>query len=130
MRLNQLLKNPRISKETINRTPDLKQNPQKKGTCTKVFIMHPRKPNSANRKVARVKIGKNTRRLITAYIPGIGHNLKEYSTVLIRGGRAKDLPGVKYTLVRGKYDFEPCFSRKTSRSQYGLKRKKEEIKKK
>ena len=130
MRLNQLLKNPRTSKETINRTPDLKQNPQKKGTCTKVFIMHPRKPNSANRKVARVKIGKNTRRLITAYIPGIGHNLKEYSTVLIRGGRAKDLPGVKYTLIRGKYDFEPCLSRKTSRSQYGLKRKKEEIKKK
>jgi len=129
MRLHQLIKDPRQKKIKINRTPDLKGNPQRKGTCTKIFIMHPRKPNSANRKVARIKIGKTTRRLLTTYIPGIGHSLKEYSTVLMRGGRAKDLPGVKYTLIRGKYDFEPCFSRKTSRSQYGLKKKKEVIKK-
>jgi len=120
--LLQLLTNPRLRKHHINRTPDLKKNPQKKGTCTKIFIMHPRKPNSANRKVARIKLGKFSRRILTAYIPGIGHNLKEYSTVLMRGGRVKDLPGVKYTLIRGKYDFEPWFSRITSRSQYGTKR--------
>jgi len=124
MRLLQLLENPRKKKKRKNRTPDLKKNPQKKGTCTKVFIMHPRKPNSANRKVARVRIGRFSRRLLLTYIPGIGHNLKEYSSVLMAGGRAKDLPGVKYSLIRGKYDFEPLLNRKTSRSKYGSKKKK------
>lgn len=94
--------------------------PQKKGICVRVFLRTPKKPNSALRKVARVRLSNN--RIVTAYIPGEGHNLQEYSTVLMRGGRVKDLPGVKYHLVRGKFDFAGIKNRKTSRSKYGTKK--------
>ena len=94
--------------------------PQKKGICVRVFLRTPKKPNSALRKVARVLLSNN--RIVTAYIPGEGHNLQEYSTVLMRGGRVKDLPGVKYHLVRGKFDFAGIKNRKTSRSKYGTKK--------
>jgi small subunit ribosomal protein S12 len=95
--------------------------PQKKGICLKLIIKTPKKPNSALRKIVKLKISNN--RIIFAYIPGIGHNLLEYSTVLMRGGRIKDLPGVKYKLIRGKYDFLGVKNRITSRSKYGTKKK-------
>jgi small subunit ribosomal protein S12 len=98
----------------------LQNCPQKKGICVRVFLRTPKKPNSALRKVARVRLSNN--RIVTAYIPGEGHNLQEYSTVLMRGGRVKDLPGVKYHLVRGKFDFAGIKNRKTSRSKYGTKK--------
>ena len=95
-------------------------NPQKKGVCTKIFLRTPKKPNSALRKLARERLTNGKR--ISAYIPGEGHNLQEYSTVLVRGGRVKDLPGIKYHLIRGKLDFSGLKNRKTSRSKYGTKR--------
>ena len=95
-------------------------NPQKRGVCVQVKTMTPKKPNSALRKVARVRL--SNRQEVTAYIPGEGHNLAEHSIVLIRGGRVKDLPGVKYHVVRGKYDCAGVTGRKTSRSKYGTKR--------
>jgi len=94
---------------------------KKKGMCTKLVLRTPKKPNSAMRKLAKLKLTNGKR--IYAYIPGEGHNLKPYSTVLIRGGRVKDLPGIKYHIIRGKLDFEPLKTRKTSRSKYGLKKK-------
>ena len=94
-------------------------NPMKRGVCTVVRTMTPKKPNSALRKVARVRLSNKTE--VTAYIPGIGHNLAEHSIVLVRGGRVKDLPGVKYHIVRGKYDTSGTDARKTSRSKYGTK---------
>jgi small subunit ribosomal protein S12 len=97
-------------------------NPQKRGVCTVVKTMTPKKPNSALRKVARVRL--SNRQEITAYIPGEGHNLAEHSIVLVRGGRVKDLPGVKYHIIRGKYDTQGVTDRKTSRSKYGTKRAK------
>ncbi|HAU99054.1 MAG: 30S ribosomal protein S12 [Microgenomates group bacterium GW2011_GWF2_45_18] len=97
-------------------------NPQKRGVCTVVKIMTPKKPNSAQRKVARVRL--SNRQEVTAYIQGEGHNLAEHSIVLVRGGRVKDLPGVKYHIVRGKYDCAGVEKRKTSRSKYGTKRPK------
>lgn len=109
----------RKKKLSKNKTPALKGNPQKKGVCAKIFIRTPKKPNSAQRKVAKVKL--NTNKRVEAYIPGEGHNLQEYSIVLFRGGRVKDLPGVKYHLIRGKYDFQGVKSRKTGRSLYGTK---------
>jgi len=93
---------------------------KKKGLCIKVFTRTPKKPNSAIRKLARLRLSNNIK--VNAYIPGEGHNLQDYSTVLIRGGRVKDLPGIKYHLVRGKYDFAGLKSRKTSRSKYGTKK--------
>ena len=96
-------------------------NPQKKGTCIKVFTRTPKKPNSALRKVAKLKLTNKKR--VEAYIPGEKHNLQEYSVVLMRGGRVKDLPGVKYHLIRGKYDLVGVRNRKTSRSKYGVKKK-------
>lgn len=114
--LNQVIKNKRQKKKRKYRIA-LEKCPQKKGVCIKVFIQTPRKPNSAKRKVARLKLSNNKR--IFGYIPGEGHNLKEHSVVLIRGGRVKDLPGVKYKLIRGKYDFEPVLKRKKRRSKYG-----------
>ena len=120
--LNQLVKTPRKPKFRPTKTPALKCCPQRKGTCLRVFILTPKKPNSALRKVARVRLTNNKR--ITAYIPGEGHNLQEHSVVLIRGGRVKDLPGVRYHIVRGSHDTSGVSDRKTSRSRYGAKRTK------
>ena len=94
--------------------------PQKRGVCTRVYTTTPKKPNSALRKIARVKL--TTGKTITGYIPGEGHNLQEHSVVLVRGGRVKDLPGVKYHLIRGKYDLHSIRKRKQSRSKYGTKK--------
>jgi small subunit ribosomal protein S12 len=118
--INQLCNLARIPKKKKKKTPALQNCPQKKGICVRVFLRTPKKPNSALRKVARVRLSNN--RIVTAYIPGEGHNLQEYSTVLMRGGRVKDLPGVKYHLVRGKFDFAGIKNRKTSRSKYGTKK--------
>ena len=120
--INQLCKNIRKLKNKINRAPALEGSPQKKGVCLKVFTRTPKKPNSAIRKVARLRI--STKKKITAYIPGEGHTLQEYSTVLMRGGRVKDLPGVKYHLIRGKYDFLGLKNRRKARSKYGTKKPK------
>lgn len=118
--INQIVKLTRISKKKKNKVIALQRNPQKKGICLKVFTMTPKKPNSALRKVARIKLTNNFR--VTAHIPGEGHNLQEYSIVLIRGGRARDLPSVRYKVIRGKYDLEPVRNRKTRRSKYGIKK--------
>lgn len=118
--INQLCNFVRKQKQKTKKTPALEECPQKKGICVRVFIRTPKKPNSALRKVARVRLSNN--RKVTAYIPGEGHNLQEYSNVLMRGGRVKDLPGVKYRLIRGKYDFSGIKTRKTSRSKYGTKK--------
>ena len=118
---NQLCKKTkRIQKKKKRKTPALDKCPQKKGICTKLVLRTPRKPNSALRKLAKLKLSNKKR--IYAYIPGEGeHNLQEYSNVIIRGGRVKDLPGIKYHLVRGKLDFLGLTQRKTSRSKYGTK---------
>jgi small subunit ribosomal protein S12 len=120
--INQLCRLSRKKKNKKQKTPALTLCPQKKGVCGKVLVVNPRKPNSALRKVARVTLTNN--KLVTAYIPGEGHNLQEYSTVLMRGGRVKDLPGVKYHLIRGKFDLIGVNNRKTSRSRYGVKKMK------
>jgi small subunit ribosomal protein S12 len=120
--INQLYRLIRTPKKTINKTPALQACSQKKGICLKVFTRTPKKPNSGLRKVARVRLTNNLK--VTAYIPGEGHNLQEYSTVLMRGGRVQDLPGVKYHLIRGKLDFIGVKERKTSRSKYGTKKNK------
>jgi|TARA_B110000914_G_C15455994_1_gene443412 small subunit ribosomal protein S12 len=117
---NQLLKTPRITKKSSSKSAALVKCPQRKGVCVRVFTRTPKKPNSALRKVARVKL--TTGKMVTSYIPGEGHNLQEHSVVLVRGGRVKDLPGVKYHLVRGKYDLHSIRKRKQSRSKYGTKR--------
>ena len=111
--------NTRQSKKSKKKTPALQQNPQKKGVCVRIFNRTPKKPNSALRKVAKFKLTSG--RIVEAYICGEGHNLHEYSQALMRGGRVPDLPGVKYHLIRGKYDFEGLKTRKTSRSKYGTK---------
>merc|ERR1712127_1060415 len=107
----------KLKKQT---TPALYNSPQKKGVCLKIFLRTPKKPNSALRKLARIRLSNDKR--VNVYIPGEGHTLQEYSTVLMRGGRVKDLPGVKYHLVRGKFDLTGLKSRKTSRSKYGAKK--------
>jgi small subunit ribosomal protein S12 len=119
--LNQLLskKKCRKLKIKLSKTPALTQSPQAKGVCVKVFTRTPKKPNSAIRKVAKIKISSGVR--VEAYIPGEGHSLQEYSVVLIRGGRTPDLPGVKYKIIRGKFDLQGVKNRKTSRSIYGVK---------
>merc|ERR1712118_579848 len=114
---NQLQKQNRNKKNRKNNVPALDSNPQKKGVCIKVFTQTPKKPNSALRKVARIRLVSKKR--VIAYIPGEGHTLQDFSTVLMRGGRVKDLPGVKYHLVRGKYDFLGLKNRKQARSKYG-----------
>jgi small subunit ribosomal protein S12 len=119
--ISQLSKVPRKKKKRTSRRPALQKCPHKIGTVIKVLLRTPRKPNSAIRKVTRLRLSNKLRPV--AYIPGEGHNLKEYSTVLIRGGRVKDLPGIKYHLVRGVKDFAPLLKRKTSRSKYGVKKK-------
>ena len=118
--INQLVRKGREVVKKRNKVPALEACPQKRGVCLRVYTTTPKKPNSALRKVARVRLSNN--RIVTAYIPGEGHNLQEYSTVLMRGGRVKDLPGVKYHLVRGKFDFAGIKNRKTSRSKYGTKK--------
>lgn len=110
----------RRSWNSVKSKPTKTTNPQKRGVCTMVKTMTPKKPNSALRKVARVRLSNKIE--VTAYIQGEGHNLSEHSVVLVRGGRVKDLPGVKYHIVRGKYDAQGVKDRKTSRSKYGVKK--------
>lgn len=117
--INQLCKNKRKPKKKLNKTPALEKCPQKKGICIKMILRTPKKPNSALRKLVQLRLTNNKK--VFAYIPGEGHNLQTYSTVIIRGGRVKDLPGIKYHLVRGKLDFSGLKDRKTSRSKYGTK---------
>jgi small subunit ribosomal protein S12 len=120
--VNQLVRKPRKSEGKKSKSPALADCPQRRGVCVRVYTQTPKKPNSALRKVARVKL--TTGREITAYIGGEGHNLQEHSVVLVRGGRVPDLPGVKYHIVRGTLDATGVEARKQGRSLYGAKRKK------
>jgi small subunit ribosomal protein S12 len=119
--INQLVRHGRRDVEKKEKAPHLKGNPQKRGVCTRVYTTTPKKPNSALRKVARVRITGSME--VTAYIPGEGHNLQEHSVVLVRGGRVKDLPGVRYKVVRGTLDAAGVSDRKKARSQYGVKKR-------
>ncbi len=118
--IQQLVRKGRSPKATKSKTPALKGSPQRRGVCTRVYTTTPKKPNSALRKVARVKLSNGIE--VTAYIPGEGHNLQEHSMVLVRGGRVKDLPGVRYKIVRGALDTQAVKNRKQARSQDGAKR--------
>ncbi len=118
--INQLIRKPRKSPVMRNKVPALEQCPQKRGVCTRVYTTTPKKPNSALRKIARVRLSNKFE--VTSYIPGEGHNLQEHSIVLVRGGRVKDLPGVRYHIVRGTLDTAGVSKRKKSRSKYGAKR--------
>ena len=120
--INQLVRKGRSEVKKRNKVPALDKSPQKRGVCTRVYTTTPKKPNSALRKVARVKLTNGQE--VSAYIPGEGHNLQEHSVVLIRGGRAKDLPGVRYHILRGTLDTQGVSSRKQRRSLYGAKRPK------
>ncbi|HOM87470.1 MAG TPA: 30S ribosomal protein S12 [Spirochaetota bacterium] len=120
--INQLIRKGRSEKVKKTKSPALKSCPQKRGVCTRVMTVTPKKPNSALRKVARVRLTNGIE--VTAYIPGIGHNLQEHSAVLVRGGRVKDLPGVRYHIVRGTLDSLGVNDRKKGRSKYGTKRPK------
>ena len=120
--INQLVHKGRVSLVTKSTAPALKECPQKRGVCTRVYTTTPKKPNSALRKVARVRLTNGIE--VTSYIPGIGHNLQEHSVVLVRGGRVKDLPGVRYHIVRGALDTAGVQNRNRSRSKYGTKRPK------
>ena len=120
--INQLIKHGREQRVEKSKTPILSQCPQKRGVCTSVKTVTPKKPNSALRKVARVKLTNGIE--VTAYIPGIGHNLQEHSVVLIRGGRVKDLPGVRYHIIRGTLDAQGVAKRMQARSKYGAKKPK------
>lgn len=117
--IKQLFKKKRISTQKITRTPALENCPQKKGTCLKVFVIPPKKPNSANRRVTAVLLSNKKR--ITAHVPGIGHNLQKHAVVLVRGGRVKDIPGMKYRTIRGKYSLEGLHNRRRGHSKYGGK---------
>ena len=119
--LNQLIRKKKFKKDKKNKVPGLRRNPQQKGVCSKVFTVTPKKPNSALRKVVRVRLSSGI--FVTAHVPGEGHNLQEYSIVLVRGGRARDLPSVRYKVIRGKYDLDPVKNRKQQRSKYGIKKK-------
>ncbi|MBS3818671.1 30S ribosomal protein S12 [bacterium] len=121
--INQLVRKGRKKEKYKSKSPALERCPQKRGVCTRVFTTTPKKPNSAMRKVARIRLTNNIE--VTSYIPGAGHNLQEHSIVLIRGGRVKDLPGVRYHLVRGSLDCEGVQDRAKGRSKYGTKRPKE-----
>jgi small subunit ribosomal protein S12 len=118
--IQQLIRLKRIKKLKVNKTPALNSCPQRRGICTKVYTTTPKKPNSAIRKVARVKLTSGFE--ITAYIPGEGHSLQEHSIVLVRGGRVKDLPGVRYKIIRGTLDTTSVKNRKQSRSKYGARK--------
>ena len=120
--IQQLVRRGRAEKTTKTSTPALKGSPQRRGVCTRVYTTTPKKPNSALRKVARVRLTSGME--VTAYIPGEGHNLQEHSIVLIRGGRVKDLPGVRYHIIRGTLDCAGVNARKQSRSLYGAKKPK------
>ncbi|MGI6091800.1 MAG: 30S ribosomal protein S12 [Veillonellaceae bacterium] len=120
--INQLVRKSRTVLERKSTAPALKESPQKRGVCTRVYTSTPKKPNSALRKVARVRLTNGIE--VSAYIPGIGHNLQEHSVVLIRGGRVKDLPGVRYHIIRGALDTAGVQNRKQARSKYGSKRAK------
>jgi len=120
--INQLVRQGRKKITKKNKVPALNANPQKRGVCTRVYTTKPKKPNSALRKVARVRLTTGTE--VTAYIPGEGHNLQEHSIVLIEGGRVKDLPGVRYHIIRGTLDTAGVEGRRQSRSRYGTKRPK------
>ena len=121
--INQLVRHGRKRLKQKSASPALQKNPQKRGVCTRVFTTTPKKPNSALRKVARVRLTNGIE--VTAYIPGEGHQLQEHSVVLVRGGRVKDLPGVRYHIIRGHYDSTGVDSRKQGRSKYGAKRPKQ-----
>ncbi len=120
--INQLIRKGRSTKANKTKSPALQGCPQKRGVCTRVMTVTPKKPNSALRKVARVRLSNGIE--VTAYIPGVGHNLQEHSVVLLRGGRVKDLPGVRYHIVRGAKDTLGVNDRKRSRSKYGAKKPK------
>ena len=120
--INQLIRKGRQIQKAKNTAPALKACPQRRGVCVRVYTSTPKKPNSALRKVARVRLSNGIE--VTTYIPGEGHNLQEHSVVLIRGGRVKDLPGVRYHIVRGALDLQGVKDRKQSRSKYGAKRPK------
>ena len=120
--INQLLRKKRIKPKSRDKVPALERSPQKRGVCIKVYTTTPKKPNSALRKVARVKLTNGHE--VSTYIPGEGHNLQEHSVVLIRGGRVKDLPGVRYHVVRGPLDTQGVSARRKSRSLYGAKKPK------
>lgn len=119
---NQLVRKRRTAQVKQKKNADLQGNPQKRGVCTRVYTTTPKKPNSALRKVARVRMVNG--REATCYIPGVGHNLQEHSVVLVRGGRVKDLPGVRYKIIRGALDTQGVDKRRKSRSRYGAKRPK------
>ena len=120
--INQLVRKRRTKVENLNKVPAMESCPQKRGVCTRVYTTTPKKPNSALRKVARVRLSNGFE--VTSYIPGEGHNLQEHSVVLIRGGRVKDLPGVRYHILRGVLDTQGVADRKQRRSKYGTKRPK------
>lgn len=120
--INQLVRKRRSEKSRKSKSPALQSSPQRRGVCTRVYTSTPKKPNSALRKVARVRLTNGIE--VTAYIPGVGHNLQEHSVVLIRGGRVKDLPGVRYHIIRGALDSLGVDKRNKSRSKYGAKRPK------
>nr|YP_010631827.1 ribosomal protein S12 [Costus dubius]YP_010631872.1 ribosomal protein S12 [Costus dubius]YP_010631915.1 ribosomal protein S12 [Costus beckii]YP_010631960.1 ribosomal protein S12 [Costus beckii]YP_010632003.1 ribosomal protein S12 [Costus woodsonii]YP_010632048.1 ribosomal protein S12 [Costus woodsonii]WBP61781.1 ribosomal protein S12 [Costus dubius]WBP61826.1 ribosomal protein S12 [Costus dubius]WBP61957.1 ribosomal protein S12 [Costus beckii]WBP62002.1 ribosomal protein S12 [Costus bec len=120
--IKQLIRNARQPIRNVTKSPALRGCPQRRGTCTRVYTITPKKPNSALRKVARVQLTSGFE--ITAYIPGIGHNLQEHSVVLVRGGRVKDLPGVRYHIVRGTLDAVGVKDRQQGRSKYGVKKPK------
>ena len=121
--INQLLKKCRKKKSTKTSTKALRYSPQRKGVCVRIFTTSPKKPNSAVRKISRVRLSDGL--IVTAAIPGHGHNLQKHSVVLIRGGRTRDVPGVRYKLIRGKYDLDTKehIDRKNARSKYGIKKK-------
>src|SRR6201992_368593 len=118
--INQLIRKGRSNKLWKTKSPALQSCPQKRGVCTRVYTTTPKKPNSALRKVARVRLTNGYE--VTSYIPGVGHNLQEHSVVVIRGGRVKDLPGVRYHIIRGTLDTQGVADRKQARSKYGAKR--------
>ena len=120
--INQLIRSPRQPQVARNKVPAMEECPQKRGVCTRVYTTTPKKPNSALRKVARVRLTNGFE--VTSYIPGEGHNLQEHSVVLIRGGRVKDLPGVRYHIIRGVLDTQGVKDRRQRRSKYGAKRPK------
>ena len=120
--VNQLIQRPRVKPKVRSKVPALERSPQKRGVCTKVYTTTPKKPNSALRKVARVRLSNGHE--VTCYIPGEGHYLQEHSVVLIRGGRVKDLPGVRYHILRGNLDTQGVTARKQQRSKYGAKKPK------
>ncbi|MHB9879746.1 30S ribosomal protein S12 [Pacificimonas sp. ICDLI1SI03] len=120
--INQLVRKGRVPQKARNKVPALEANPQKRGVCTRVYTTTPKKPNSALRKVAKIRLTNGFE--VIGYIPGEGHNLQEHSVVLIRGGRVKDLPGVRYHVLRGVLDTQGVGDRKKSRSKYGTKKPK------